>query len=248
MILKIKLIVYFGIALTPYTFAYSPDIGMYNTYQGIIGGKYKITLSILPLKNGMLIGDYVYDNIGKKIKLTGSWNKHHLQINEYNKDTINAKFTSSSFNDNDGVILGHWHNLKANNKLTFKLRHISSIRAINNKRYSSTLSDEKIEAFAKDIKNAVIRRDYHWLSEHLRYPIQVKTLNIKIKNKNTFIKKADLIINEELVSEVRSAKTFFLFSNSDGISLSNGTIWFSEVKNSDPKLKIHKIGSATPIW
>ncbi|MGI0118452.1 hypothetical protein [Zooshikella sp. RANM57] len=243
-----KLVIIFWVTLSTYAFGYNPDVAMYNNYEGLIDNKYKITLSILPMKNGTLTGDYVYDKIGKKIKLSGNWNDQHIQINELNKNSISATFISSDFNDNSGVIVGYWHNLKSNSKLAFKLRHISSTSAINKKRYSSTLSDEQIESFANDIKSAVIHRDYNWLSNNLRYPIQIKSLDIHIKNKVEFINNAKLIITNELISNLKSARTFFLFCNSDGISLSNGEIWFSEIEGNEQKLKILKIGSATPVW
>jgi hypothetical protein len=118
------------------------------------------------------------------------------------------------------------------NKLALTLSH--TIGNTYESRYPLTNAKTRdIEEFASKIKLYVTENNKKGLSDLISYPIKVNINGSKqlVSNKEEFEQKYDDIMNVEFKEQIKNCYTKYLFSNSMGIMLGNGEIWFENLNN-----------------
>ena len=104
--------------------------------------------------------------------------------------------------------------------------------------------DDKVEAFATQVQNAMIAYDWSQVGDMINYPITID--GTQVSNKDEFVNLLnEHIISPDFLSAIGQPEVpQNLFANGQGICMANGEVWFYDTnfdgitQNGDPNFKI----------
>ena len=108
----------------------------------------------------------------------------------------------------------------------------------------TTAADDKVEAYATQVQNAIIAYDWSQLGDMINFPISID--GNQVSNKDELINLLnDHIISPDFISAVGQPDVpKNLFANGQGICMADGNVWFYDTnfdginQNGDPNFKI----------
>lgn len=90
---------------------------------------------------------------------------------------------------------------------------------------------QEVEEFAKKIKDYVVNDDKTNLEEFINYPIKViiEGNRTELYNSEEFLNNYDKIIHSSFKEAISEASVVDMFSNYQGVMISDGKIWFGHI-------------------
>lgn len=120
---------------------------------------------------------------------------------------------------------------------------------VDNQDYYSVCTDlpkSEVEAFAKEVRQSILEKDWKGLSEKAAYPITVA--GVTYNNSSDFAAgNLDSLCDSDFMAAIEEESCTDMFCSYQGIMLGNGQVWISEVLNEDMTsqgLKVTAINSA----
>lgn len=211
------------------------ETNKWNDFEGTMGSA-NIQLSLYRFENGQIKGNYYYKKYGTKIYLSGKIVDNKIELTEFLDGKPNGTFKGTVFSDKKDRFEGTWAKNSSSQPVEFKLTLISICGGTYEHRYSSIQStDETVDFFMLQVKNAILKGDKNWIANHTKYPIKVKLSQIKldiIKTKQQLIENFDQIFSPEYKEKLTPLRTYNLFNNYQGVMLGNGQIWMNNTPKS----------------
>ena len=90
-----------------------------------------------------------------------------------------------------------------------------------------------VEAFAADIRTAMLNGEWDVLSEMISYPIDVNHETTVNSAEEFLAYMENKALTEEAVASLEDEDCAFLFANYQGVSMADGHIWFAEIVRED---------------
>jgi hypothetical protein len=137
--------------------------------------------------------------------------------------------------DNDGVeVKTEQVAEQTTEKITEEITEADSSTTDNEDYYSvcTNLSKSEVEAFAKEVKDQILKKDWTGLAEKVSYPITIAGVTY---NGSGEFSNADLdaAFDTDFMTAIEEESCTDMFCNYQGIMLGNGQVWISEVLNDD---------------
>lgn len=201
-------------------------------YEGTIGNKYKIGLS-LTFANPAVSGDYFYVSQLKNITLRGTvQDGTSIRLEELDaQGEASARFDLTASRD-CRTLEGSWQKRGAAASLPVSLTsHGSGVGTTANRYWRSGVDDDEIvHRGVVKLWRAVKEGDKKTVAAQVRYPVRV-TLNgrsQKLKNRGQLLANYDAIFSAPYREAIAAAVPHNMFSNTQGIMLgTTGLIWFN---------------------
>lgn len=96
----------------------------------------------------------------------------------------------------------------------------------------TTLSKEKVEYFAADVRSAIISGNWDALSQMVSYPIEIDGISVSCPE--DFVNLIDdKGISDSFVSAIEDESCKDLFARDLGIMMGNGEVWFNQITDED---------------
>ena len=100
-------------------------------------------------------------------------------------------------------------------------------------------SNEEVEAFAKQVVDAVLAKDWETVGDMIEYPIGTEEEGNLCNNKEEFVAYANSTgFSEEAMTSLAAWDVADLWANWQGACIDNGNIWFRDVDTENKVMKI----------
>lgn len=192
------------------------------TYRGDIAGQTGGLTLVYDQNN--VTGELYFDSDYASIPLSGTLDGR--KINLRNKDGL---VINASFQDQDDaygvskldreVISGDIKSLKTDGQIKLKMSYGSAGGLDNMYAIGGMGNDEMIDAFARDFKEAVLKRDKEKVAGMVYYPLNTDLG--EIKNRDEFLLKFDEVFYPEFVVAFKKAVPKNMFSKYSGAMMSS---------------------------
>lgn len=219
----------------------------YYDYQGIIGKKMPIQMSIYPLGLDMA-GSYFYESQRKEIRLKGKAGAKDIVLNEYDEIGKNTGIFKGTMKTVD-KIEGTWTSADGKRSYPFTLCSISNLPGVAyGKRYemATSKSDQEVENYVSKIQSYIMNDNKNQLAKEVIYPIKVKINNSVtiLQNEEDFIRNYDKVFYPKYKQAMSNAFAKYMFANSKGIMFGSDSdnIWIIEIQPKDTPSKLMILG------
>lgn len=204
-------------------------------FEGTIGGKYRIGLSLI-FTNPDVNGDYFYVSQRKDIVLRGSiQDGRRIKLTELDQHGTESADFELSASEECNVLDGVWRKRGAATSLPVRLTGTGGGKGGTHDRYWRAGAET-----AEDV--ARINREAHafWLgvkegnkkvvAAQMRYPVNVSIggKRTKLKNSAALIAHYDAIFTDKYRAAILNGVPHNMSSNTQGVMLGNGEVWFNE--------------------
>ena len=212
-------------------FAFNLEEGLWTDFSGTLG-KTNFYLSLYRGTGDSVTGSYYTDGATRKIWVEGIFSYDVLFLKEKQTNKKLAIFKGKVYStDQDDFIKGFRMERNGGQAQRFEMHVTAKVGGTAQKRYSDvSLTDEQVERFALDVKQAFLSDKKEWLAEQIAYPLTVRLNNGKkldLQQAKDFIQNYSNIINADFKKRLRVAGCFNLFHNYQGIMMGNGEIWLT---------------------
>ena len=100
-------------------------------------------------------------------------------------------------------------------------------------------SNAEVEAYAKEVVDAAIAKDWEKIADMIEYPIGSDELGNKCSSKEEFLAYAnDKGFEEEYITSLSAWDMSDLWGNYQGACIDNGNIWFRDINPEKKEFKI----------
>lgn len=97
---------------------------------------------------------------------------------------------------------------------------------------ATSKSAEEVEAFAANIRNLIVKKDWSAFAEQMNYPFVMD--GNTVENSSDFLAlDLDGRLNQAFVDAIEAESCKEMFCNYQGIMMGNGEVWIADVQNSD---------------
>ncbi|MBE5995541.1 MAG: hypothetical protein E7247_24495 [Paenibacillaceae bacterium] len=168
-------------------------------------------------------------------KLLGTLNRNTSSFLLTSEDgSITFEGTLSPDTSKGDRLTGLFKNTKDQSETEFHLTLSHSVGSPLEGRYPLVNADAAdVENFAKQIKLNIMEDKRQEFADLINYPINVTINNkkISINSSEEFIQRYNDIITSDFKNKLSNSYTKYLFSNSMGVMLGDGEIWFDKFNN-----------------
>jgi hypothetical protein len=205
-----------------------------SVFHGAVGEQ-KIGMAIY--RNGSeLTASFFTANEGDpETKLLGTLNKNTSSFLLTSEDgSITFEGSLSPDTSKGDRLTGLFKNTKDQSETEFHLTLSHSVGSTLEGRYPLVDADAAdVENFARQIKLNIMEDKRQEFADLINYPINVTINNkkISIHSSEEFIQHYNDIITSDFKNKLSDSYTKYLFSNSMGVMLGNGEIWFDLFKD-----------------
>lgn len=239
-----KLLLTFWLCLTV-TFCHALDLEKHWWYdfEGKLGNM-DIVLSLYVDDDGKLLGNYCYRKYEQKIQISGRISGQKTELTETADGKASGYFSGRIFTDKLDRFEGRWTDATRTKSYDFKLTLRSAGYGSAQRHYPDTGTDDEVEGFMKQVRDAILNGDKAWLAARIRYPLSTTldgSRNIVIKNSRQFSDNFGRIVHTAYKEQVRGFCICNLFGNYRGVMLGNGQIW---INNTARGLRVTAINNA----
>ncbi len=89
----------------------------------------------------------------------------------------------------------------------------------------------EVENFAKSVKADILRGNLNILADKVAFPVMV---NGKPTEKNDFFTAIrEILVTQDFIEGIKQETCYSMFCNSQGIMMSDGRVWISEILEKD---------------
>ena len=180
-------------------------------------------LSIFIFNNHKVEGNYFYKNTNLKIPVTGSVEGTTIVLTDIKKNRLSIATTNSANKhvyQFTSTYVGEFYDCEINT--AFPTTYLLYNTSVGNyeKRYSEMeTSDENVESYATQVKNAILNGDKTWLADHCYYNLLAQTAIGEfstIRTKAQFLENYAKIISDILIADLALAHTLNINTNNFG--------------------------------
>lgn len=211
------------------------DSNAWSDFSGSLGKK-QIRMSLHPLENGELKGNYCLHETERKIEVLGEIKQGKMLLTEFSNGKPTGRFEGRIITGKGDQFEGTWTDNANSNAIAFTLTLESICYASLDHRYSDFYgTDEDAEKFMKDVKTAILNGDKEWIGDHVSYPLTTtlfKNKSITIKSKKQLLANFDLVFHQAFKDRIHASCVCNMFKNYQGVMLGNGEIWIYTTPNS----------------
>lgn len=215
-----------------------------SVFDGAVGER-NIGMAIYRSGSELTASLFTANEEDPETKLLGTLNKDTSSFVLTSEDgSITFEGTLSPDTSNGDRLTGTFKNTKDQSETEFHLTLSHSVGSPLEGRYPLVNADAAdVENFARQIKLNIVEDKRQEFADLINYPINVTINNkkISINSSEEFIQHYNDIITSDFKNKLSDSYTKYLFSNSMGVMLGDGEIWFD--KFHDQGFRIYAINN-----
>ncbi|PPK79577.1 hypothetical protein BXY41_10955 [Lacrimispora xylanisolvens] len=215
-----------------------------SVFDGAVGEQ-NIGMAIYRSGSELTASLFTANEEDPETKLLGTLNKDTSSFVLTSEDgSITFEGTLSPDTSNGDRLTGTFKNTKDQSETEFHLTLSHSVGSPLEGRYPLVNADAAdVENFARQIKLNIVEDKKHEFADLINYPINVTINNkkISINSSEEFIQHYNDIVTSDFKNKLSDSYTKYLFSNSMGVMLGDGEIWFD--KFHDQGFRIYAINN-----
>jgi hypothetical protein len=215
-----------------------------SVFDGAVGER-NIGMAIYRSGSKLTASLFTANEKDPETKLLGTLNKDTSSFVLTSEDgSITFEGTLSPDTSNGDRLTGTFKNTKDQSETEFHLTLSHSVGSPLEGRYPLVNADAAdVENFARQIKLNIVEDKRQEFADLINYPINVTINNkkISINSSEEFIQHYNDIITSDFRNKLSDSYTKYLFSNSMGVMLGDGEIWFD--KFHDQGFRIYAINN-----
>lgn len=215
-----------------------------SVFDGAVGER-NIGMAIYRSGSELTASLFTANEEDPETKLLGTLNKDTSSFVLTSEDgSITFEGTLSPDTSNGDRLTGTFKNTKDQSETEFHLTLSHSVGSPLEGRYPLVNADAAdVENFARQIKLNIVEDKRQEFADLINYPINVTINNkkISINSSEEFIQHYNDIITSDFRNKLSDSYTKYLFSNSMGVMLGDGEIWFD--KFHDQGFRIYAINN-----
>lgn len=215
-----------------------------SVFDGAVGEQ-NIGMAIYRSGSELTASLFTANEEDPETKLLGTLNKDTSSFVLTSEDgSITFEGTLSPDTSNGDRLTGTFKNTKDQSETEFHLTLSHSVGSPLEGRYPLVNADAAdVENFARQIKLNIVEDKKQEFADLINYPINVTINNkkISINSSEEFIQHYNDIVTSDFKNKLSDSYTKYLFSNSMGVMLGDGEIWFD--KFHDQGFRIYAINN-----
>ena len=215
-----------------------------SVFDGAVGEQ-NIGMAIYRIGSELTASLFTANEEDPETKLLGTLNKDTSSFVLTSEDgSITFEGTLSPDTSNGDRLTGTFKNTKDQSETEFHLTLSHSVGSPLEGRYPLVNADAAdVENFARQIKLNIVEDKKQEFADLINYPINVTINNkkISINSSEEFIQHYNDIVTSDFKNKLSDSYTKYLFSNSMGVMLGDGEIWFD--KFHDQGFRIYAINN-----